>query len=312
MAGKFITELAENMGWKAEGDTAYGIYMGIPFNVRRDINGAAFTTAWLSEPAQINDAEFLQFLKSKKKEHKIHGMPQKTQAGITVQQNKAMGVMNAEEVKGFVREYAGFLTGKGVTTGCANCGNTDQNAFYNVEGNHVYLCNDCGTAVASAKEQQLQAEAKGNNGLGLAGAILGGIAGMIAIILLAMLGRVAAFGGVLMAFCIFYGFKFFKGKLRSRAFVITSVIIIAIIMTFLSEIAYLTILLMQSVPDLALGQAIAAAFMIPFDPVMSPELNIWGDIGQLYLFTAIGVGVWLFNYIRRRKKETAKVVKSGL
>ncbi len=311
MAGKFISELAESMGWKAEDDAAYGICMGIPFNVRRDVNGAAFTTAWLSEPAQVDDRDLLQFLQGKKKEHRTMGMPQKTGASITVQQNKAFGVMHAEEVKNFVREFAAFLAGKGVKAGCATCGRTEHNDFYTLEGGHIYLCPECSAAVTAAKAEEIQAAAKGNNALGILGAILGGIAGIIPMALVGLAGYVAAFCGVLMAFCIYYGFKLFRGKLNSRAFIIVTVVLTAIVMTYLATMATTVVMLANSLPGAPLDLIITATFMMPFDPAAAAETGVWGFIGQAYLFAALGIGAWIFDLNRKMKNQRKPVKKAG-
>lgn len=308
--GKFIEEFAEGMGWKVEGDTAYGVVQGYAFNTTRNMYGIATTIVWLGDMGPVTVGLLQEFFKANKKEHRIAQLPRLIHSGISITQNNPVGKVKAEEIRGMIQAFAAWLAKLGVKPGCTTCGKAEQNAFYTVNGVPIYLCPECGGAVTEAKEKELVAESKGNNILGIVGAVLGGIVGLIPWVLVGMAGRFSAICGLLLGFCIYYGFKIFKGKLHKKVFVILTVIIIAIIMTFMAEMVTQIVLTVQAYPEAGFGRIVGFVFSIPFDPTLAYESGVWGDIGLAYLFSAIGVGIWAFNYSRQRKKEQAGVKKT--
>lgn len=130
------------------------------------------------------------------------------------------------------------------------------------------------------------------------GAFLGSLIGAGAIILLGQLGYVAALSGIAMAICAIKGYELLGGKLSTKG--IISSIIVMIIMVYVGNRIDWSI----SVANYYTDVDIFYAFRILPDLIREGYLEAsqyYGNLGLVYLFTAIGAVPTIIAAVREGK-----------
>ena len=122
-----------------------------------------------------------------------------------------------------------FLSEKGFTPCCQTCGASTQTVGFMLETARMHLCADCAAKTKSANEVKAQKRQQKNVNIvgGIIGAVVGSLIGVACIVILGMLGYVAAISGIVMAFCTLKGFDKLGGKLTVVGIVISCVIMVA-------------------------------------------------------------------------------------
>lgn len=189
-------------------------------------------------------------------------------------------------VMGRVTEY---LYSQGMVNSCQVCGNAVDAGLSRVNGKVGIRCNACMGSTA----RTIVENPKGNLLLGILGALLGSIPGVIVWVVIYQLNFIAGISGFLMVYGAFYGYK----KLGKRNDMIGIVIscIFAVIMIVVSEafcvvfegMETLGITFSECVQYLKLYYKEALEwFEIAKDIVFGLVLAIWAALGTIKKLTA--------------------------
>jgi hypothetical protein len=136
---------------------------------------------------------------------------------------------------------------------------------------------------------------------GTAGAVLGGIVGIIPWVILGFINYIAAASGLIMAFLSYKGYTLFKGK-RGRGML---PIIIAVLLVF----TYVAVTINQTITDYRYlsdeGLKVSALDLFglelgaPFDPTLPDTGYLWAQLGLGWFFAALGS----FFYLKSVRRE---------
>ena len=125
---------------------------------------------------------------------------------------------------------------------CPNCGNSiDDNTKF---------CNYCGTKlredpITPTNTSDVKEVKNENVFLGILGALLGSIAGVVIIVLLSQVGFIASVAGLVMAICTLKLYEKFAGTLSKKGIIIC--IVIMVLMTVLAENIAFTLQVLREV-----------------------------------------------------------------
>ena len=123
------------------------------------------------------------------------------------------------------------------TYGCVNCdekGVVGPSAVYQVGGDYMLLAQETAAGLYAAIQRDSNAQANTNENYvgGVVGALIGSLLGAAVILLIAMLGRIAAIGGIAMGAGGVFGYK--KLGKKFSVFSVIICIAIAVLMTYLT------------------------------------------------------------------------------
>lgn len=126
-------------------------------------------------------------------------------------------------------------------------------------------------------------EKQENLSLGILGALLGGILGGAAIVLIGQLGWVSALSGVALAFCTLKGYELLGKQLSKRGMIICIVVMLAV--PYLADRITWTLAIVEE-----LQFQFGDAFRYVHELIEEFELqaDYWKNLGLIYLFTALG------------------------
>ena len=156
------------------------------------------------------------------------------------------------------------------------------------------FCEKCGKMVQnedeSKKVENVSTESKKEKVfLGLIGAIIGSLAGALAIIVFAQLGYVASLAGVAMAFCTLFLYEKFAGTISKKGVIIS--IVVMIIMTLLAENASFSLQIVKELKEAGTNVSFIKVFTNLYKLMNAGYLNngaYFGDLAMVYLFTILG------------------------
>ena len=258
-------------------------------------SGAFTITAAVSRGGAAPDPELL---KPAVKECKIL-------KGVTVQRYRvlftvAAGMTNKGTVE-HLQEAAAFVTDylrrNGFTNCCESCGQPKDVQGCNVSGQPQIYCEDCFQAAAQAVAEKTAAEdtRKENVIGGAVGALLGTLIGALVIILIGRLGRISIISGLVMGVCAVKGYELLGGKITKKGVAISAVFMIA--MVYLANRVDTAIDVSRALDgELSAMECFRRLGEIreALDPYLSASgektlsSSYLGNLGMLYLFTAIG------------------------
>ncbi len=141
----------------------------------------------------------------------------------------------------------------------------------------------------------MELETKKENMLaGIFGALIGGIIGGVAIVLVGQLGLISAVSGVILAFCTLKGYELLGKKLSKQGILVCIVIMLAV--PYLADRISWALVIMNEF-EWAFGDA----FLYVHDVVTEFELeaDYWKDLLFVYAFTALGA----FTMIKQTLKQ---------
>ena len=141
-------------------------------------------------------------------------------------------------------------------------------------------------------------EKQENLALGILGALLGGILGGAAIVLIGQLGMISALSGVVLAFCTLKGYELL-GKKLSKQGIIVCLVVMLIVPYFADRISW-TLVIMEEL-QLQFGDA----FKYVHDVVEEFELqaDYWKDLLFIYGFTALGAFGIVKQAFKQKKED---------
>ena len=299
--------LSENYGLKIEGKTAYGRIGGIFYNVII-VNFGTFAVITAFVSGDIDSAAVKEYLKKNKRRFKL-GQWEIGEKSVSVQLGSATFV-KADKIHEFVADFSGFLTGAGYRSGCAMCAK-DENLGYTLQNGQILeICNSCHIAFESRMDEEKQTRVEtGSYAKGVAGAVIGGILGIIPWALFGALGYIAAASGFLMAFLSLKGYRLFKGKIGKG--MVPIIIAVLIVFTYAAIIVNQTIADYGAYPGDKSGVSIPALFVselaAPFssrdiivgDYLLTPDTRAaWGQIAMGWFFAGLGSFFFLRDVFR--------------
>lgn len=141
----------------------------------------------------------------------------------------------------------------------------------------------------------MELETKQENMLaGILGALIGGVIGGAAIVLVGQLGLISAISGVILAFCTLKGYELLGKKLSKQGILVCIVIMLAV--PYLADRISWALVIMKEFEWL-----FGDAFLYVHQVVTEFELeaNYWKDLLFVYAFTALGA----FTMIKQTLKQ---------
>lgn len=151
------------------------------------------------------------------------------------------------------------------------------------------------------QNERIQAEMPENIGRGILGALIGGLIGAAAIVLIGQLGYVAAISGMVLGYCTIGGYRRGAGKLSALGIAVSVVVMLAAV--YLGNRMDIAIAASREL-DLSFGQAFAWMHeLVDADAYRS-------NLITLYLFSAIGAVPAAFN-AHKIAKEKGRVYRIG-
>lgn len=178
---------------------------------------------------------------------------------------------------------------------------------------YSHLCTSCATNAAQVETQQiLAAESVDENvPMGILGALIGCIVGALVIYLIGALGYVAALGGIALAVASLWGYEKLGKKLTIKGIIITTILMI--ITVFLTKQVEWSIEFYKMLNEEYGNISFVTVFMeiLPFLKETGYLKDFLGDLGLLYLFTALGAVPRIWNSLKQREYINDVVNKSG-
>lgn len=211
-----------------------------------------------------------------------------------------------------VKQIIFILKSLGFQSSCSICNNTENTELYLLgSDNLMSLCPECGNRtkenIAMINSKQ---ELSGENVIaGIIGAFLGGCIGVIFIVIIGLLGYVAAAGGVIMAVCTLKGYELFAKKMSKKG--IFFCILMMIFMIFVAFSVDTGLLIFAEFADYGVSPFTCIA-MVPelFLEDLLDTRDLLPDLLQLYAFSGLGIFLMLRHFISESKKK-ARILYLG-
>ena len=151
------------------------------------------------------------------------------------------------------------------------------------------------------QNERVRAEMPENIGRGILGALIGGLIGAAAIVLIGQLGYVAAISGMVLGYCTIGGYRRGAGKLSAVGIAVS--IVVMLLAVYLGNRVDIAISAVQEL-DLTFGQAFAWMHeLVDTDAYM-------GNLVTLYLFSALGAVPAALN-AHKVAKEQGRAYRIG-
>ncbi|MDE7207733.1 MAG: hypothetical protein K2N90_11370 [Lachnospiraceae bacterium] len=241
------------------------------------------------------------------------GMTQKDSLITVTNKNQTNQNKLSGDIGYTIDALTAFLRERGFMPCCQTCGVSTQTVGFMLETARLHLCADCAARTKSANEVKAQKRQQKNVNIvgGIIGAIVGSLIGVACIVILGMLGYVAALSGIVMAFCTLKGFDKLGGKLTVVGIVISCVIMLA--MTYFGNRLDWAIEISKAMKEyydyeVGIFQAFQAV------PTLIAELDGMGDyiasFLQQLLFVVVGAVPTIIS-ITREQRNVNRVAQIG-
>ena len=135
---------------------------------------------------------------------------------------------------------------------------------------------------------------------GILGALIGGIIGGAAIVLVGQMGLISAISGVILAFCTLKGYELLGKKLSKQGILVCILIMLAV--PYLADrVSWALEIVKVSEELFGIRWLFGDAFLYVHDVVKErgAEADYWKDLLFVYAFTALGA----FTMIRQTLKQ---------
>lgn len=297
---KKLEELAQEMGLKV--DEASGIIYGNKYTYDiclKTVDSSYLTTITLSVSLHGGMPEkdsFKSFVKENKALTSCKVDNYRVEFIVASKLTKAKSFASIKEGINLIVE---FLQRNGYHNCCESCGNREIIDSYILNGAERLLCDDCFNRSShdSATQQQQSQMKRENMILGIVGAFLGSMIGVVSIIIIGQLGYVAAISGIIMAACTIKGYELFSGKQSIKGILISCIMMIA--MVYLGNQIDWAIYL-ASYAEVSIFEAFTAIPELLETGYIEPA-SFYGNLGMIYLFMLGGAVPTIWGTIRDRK-----------
>lgn len=295
-------KLAKLTGFMLYEDTAFGRMNGIFLNANiNNLSGITTVTAYAKRAAGVDMQGVNAFLKDNKKlQNKASAAFDGTAVTVTILNYLKL---NVQTVADLLSDFSQYLAGQGYYSTCAFCDKNDELGYTVQEGRVMEACPACHEKLEGIlTDIKKEREQTGSYFSGAAGAVLGGIIGIIPWVLIGLIGYVASISGMIMAFLTYKFYLLFKGKRGPGMLFI--VIAVLIVLTYVAVTVNQTItdynyLTEMGYYDIPIFELFGMELTAPFYPEDAGYL--WGQIGLGWLFAGIGS----FVFLRRIRRESA-------
>ncbi len=268
------------------------------------------TTSVRSAGMALGKDEMTQFRKSVAP---VSGITQKDSLITVVNKSQKDQSKLCSDLGNTIGALTALLRGKNYAPCCQTCGASGQTVGFMLETARLHLCAECAARTKSENEVKAQKRQQRNVNIvgGIIGAVLGSLIGVLCIVLLGMLGYVAAISGIVMAFCTLKGFDKLGGKLTPVGIVISCVIMIG--MTYFGNRLDWGIEIYKELQgyfeyDMSVWQAFRAV------PALVREADAMGDyiasFAQQMLFVVVGAVPTVIS-ITREQRNVNRVAQIG-
>lgn len=144
-------------------------------------------------------------------------------------------------------------------------------------------------------------------GMGVVGAVVGGLIGALSIILFGQLGVISAISGLILAFCTLKGFELLGGKLERNALIVC--VVIMLVVPYFADRLNWAIAYYQVFQENNLAVSFGDCFKYVHDFISVDELegDYIKDLLFVYAFAALGG----FTMVRQAFKQQNAVVEEA-
>lgn len=268
------------------------------------------TTSARSAGMALGKDEITQFRKSVAS---VSGLTQKDSLITVVNKSQKNQSKLCSDLGCTIDALTTFLRERSFVPCCQTCGATTQTVGFMLESARLHLCADCAARTKAENEVKAQQRQQKNVNIvgGIIGAVLGSLIGVACIVLLGMLGYVAAVSGIVMAFCTLKGFDKLGGKLTAVGIVISCVIMIG--MTYFGNRLDWGIEIYKGMKEYYdYNMSVLDAFRAV--PMLVEEADAMGDyiasFAQQMLFVVVGAVPTIIS-ISREQKSVNRVAQIG-
>ena len=221
------------------------------------------------------------------------------------------GEPKADSVSGFLYEFSRHLSDSGYVSSCAMCPQT-RSLVHRIQSEQVLeVCPAC-TEKHSPQLQRLvpKQDVRSSYLRGVAGAALGGIAGVVLWVLVNFVANFSFISGVPMAYFAYKGYHLLHGKHSRRMFVILFAALI--LFTYIAVMACEGINVYRARMDAdfstSLFREISGMMSALLNPDMYDTVFLWMRLGIGLLFSGLG-GFALV--LRFRRENAARVIPAS-
>ncbi len=198
-------------------------------------------------------------------------------------------------VGNYIRQLQQLLVQHRFVTKCIECGTHERVGLYMIGGEAV-VC-QCEACHENFCEQSKKTEPlSGKNwGMGLLGAVLGGMIGVALWVAVGLAGYIAAIAGYVIAACCFHGFTYLGGTHNLRSVIVCSLIAVVMCVgaVFLTYGIEIHIAVTKEYPEVAFWQSAIVAYEILMES--SEAMQAVGK--NLLIGLALG-GISIFGFFK--------------
>lgn len=313
-----LTRLANLAGYTVYGGTAYGRTNGIYFNVIPNPDGHAVTVRAYIRPIEtltfhdtgrgrgIDLTRINSYLSVRRRDYD-NSEAQSDERSLWLSLEGAPG---ADKLFEFLNEFSRFLSDIGYVSSCAICPQT-RNLSYKVDNGQVLeVCPGCAELHSNTLQNTVQQRNVKESYLrGVAGAAIGGIAGIVPWVLLNFVGYIAPLGGLIMAYFAYKGYRLMHGK-RSR-YMFTIVFAVLAVFTYIAVMACEGINIYRARLDAGYATGLFKEINGVMTGLLHPDIYdtelLWMRLGIGLVFTGLGA----FALVLRSRREAAAGSKSA-
>lgn len=202
----------------------------------------------------------------------------------------------------------GFLKNKGYAPCCSTCGQSVEVASYLSNNKYFHLCENCASNMLGNADKMLKQKADKQENViaGVVGALIGSLLGVLCIVLISMMGYVAAISGVVMAFGALKGYEMLAGKLSKPGVAVS--VVFMVIMTYVGNRLAIAVDVLR---ELGGGNLMEYFAKVPeWCRLAGVEAEYYRNLALIYVFVVLGA-VPVIKQKITEDKTAGQIVKIG-
>lgn len=202
----------------------------------------------------------------------------------------------------------GFLKNKGFAPCCSTCGQSVEMASYLSNNKYFHLCENCASNMLGNADKMLKQKADKQENViaGVVGALIGSLLGVLCIVLISMMGYVAAISGVVMAFGALKGYEMLAGKLSKPGVAVS--VVFMVIMTYVGNRLAIAVDVLR---ELGAGNLMEYFAKVPeWCRQAGVEAEYYRNLALIYVFVVLGA-VPVIKQKITEDKTAGQIVKIG-